>query len=75
MTGSDAAVHLVVAISSRALFDFEEENSLFDPGNDEAYIELQLSRLDQLAKPGIAFRLVKKLWSKALHQAHLRLRQ
>jgi 5'-nucleotidase len=52
---------LVVAISSRALFDFEEENALFDPRDDRPYIELQLSRLEQLAKPGIAFPLVKKL--------------
>jgi 5'-nucleotidase len=52
---------LVVAISSRALFDFEEENALFDPRDDGPYIELQLTRLEQLAKPGIAFRLVKKL--------------
>jgi 5'-nucleotidase len=52
---------LVVAISSRALFDFEEENALFDASDDRPYIELQLARLDQLAKPGIAFRLVKKL--------------
>ena len=52
---------LVVAISSRALFDFEEENALFDPRDDRPYIELQLTRLEQLAKPGIAFRLVKKL--------------
>ena len=56
-----AGVRLVVAISSRALFDFEEENELFDPRDDRPYIELQLSRLDQLAKPGVAFRLVRKL--------------
>jgi 5'-nucleotidase len=52
---------LVVAISSRALFDFEEENALFDARDDRPYIQLQLDRLEQLAKPGIAFRLVKKL--------------
>jgi 5'-nucleotidase len=52
---------LVVAISSRALFDFEEENALFDARDDRPYIELQLARLSELAKPGIAFRLVKKL--------------
>jgi 5'-nucleotidase len=52
---------LVVAISSRALFDFEEENALFDARDDAPYIDLQLSRLEQLAKPGVAFRLVKKL--------------
>jgi 5'-nucleotidase len=55
------AHQLVVAISSRALFDFEEENALFDPRDDRPYIDLQLTRLSQLAKPGIAFRLVKKL--------------
>ena len=37
---------LVVAISSRALFDFEEENALFDPRDDRPYIELQLTRLE-----------------------------
>ena len=52
---------LVVAISSRALFDFEAENALFDPRDDGPYIKLQLERLHQLATPGIAFRLVKKL--------------
>jgi len=52
---------LVVAISSRALFDFEAENALFDPRDDGPYIKLQLERLDELANPGIAFRLVKKL--------------
>ena len=56
---------LVVAISSRALFDFEEENEIFEAGSglhkDRAYMQLQLSRLDQPAKPGVAFSLVKKL--------------
>jgi len=52
---------LVVAISSRALFDFEEENQVFETGDDRAYMRLQLERLDQPAKPGVAFSLVKKL--------------
>ena len=52
---------LVVAISSRALFDFEEENRLFDEGDDAAYVELQRKRLDIAAKPGVAFSLVHKL--------------
>ena len=52
---------LVVAISSRALFDFEEENRLFDPLNPQAYMQLQLDRLDAPARPGVAFSLVKKL--------------
>lgn len=52
---------LVVAISSRALFDFEEENLVFEQGDDRAYMALQLQRLDIPAKPGVAFSLVKKL--------------
>ena len=52
---------LVVAISSRALFDFEEENLVFEQGDDRAYMKLQLERLEEPAKPGVAFSLVKKL--------------
>jgi 5'-nucleotidase len=52
---------LVVAISSRALFDFEEENRLFEAGDDQAYMQLQLQRLDVPAPPGVAFSLVHKL--------------
>ena len=52
---------LVVAISSRALFDFEEENQVFEQTDDTAYMRLQLERLDIPAKPGVAFSLVKKL--------------
>ena len=52
---------LVVAISSRALFDFEQENQVFEHGDDRAYMKLQLERLDQPAQPGVAFSLVKKL--------------
>ena len=52
---------LVVAISSRALFDFEQENEVFEQGDDRAYMKLQLERLEQTAKPGVAFSLVKKL--------------
>ena len=52
---------LVVAISSRALFDFEEENQVFEQTDDRAYMDLQLARLEEPAKPGVAFSLVKKL--------------
>ena len=52
---------LVVAISSRALFDFEDENRVFDAQGERAYIDLQYSRIDVPAKEGVAFRLVKKL--------------
>ncbi|MDH5205363.1 MAG: 5'-nucleotidase, partial [Hylemonella sp.] len=56
---------LVVAISSRALFDFEEENQVFEhgegPHKDRAYMKLQLDKLDVPAKPGVAFSMVRKL--------------
>ena len=52
---------LVVAISSRALFDFEEENRLFESGDTRGYMQAQLDRLEQPASPGVAFSLVKKL--------------
>ena len=52
---------LVVAISSRALFDLEEENQLFNRGDAQAYVRLQLDRLEQPALPGVAFSLVQKL--------------
>src|ERR1051325_2187722 len=52
---------LVVAISSRALFDFEEENLVFDRDGEGAYIDLQFARLDVPAREGVAFPLVKKL--------------
>jgi 5'-nucleotidase len=52
---------LVVAISSRALFDFEEENQVFEQSDDTAYMRLQLERLDIPAKPGVAFSMVQKL--------------
>jgi 5'-nucleotidase len=52
---------LVVAIASRALFDFEEENRVFESGDAAGYMRLQLERLEQPAKPGIAFSLIRKL--------------
>jgi len=55
------ADRLVIAISSRALFDFEEENQLFEARDDHAYMQLQLQRIEQPARPGVAFSLVNKL--------------
>jgi 5'-nucleotidase len=52
---------LVVAISSRALFDFEDENRVFEKDGEAAYIALQYGRLDVPAREGVAFPLVKKL--------------
>jgi 5'-nucleotidase len=37
---------LIVALSSRALFDFEEENQVFEDQDDRAYMAMQLDRYD-----------------------------
>lgn len=52
---------LVVAISSRALFDLEEANRVFEEQGVNAYHKYQLAHEDQVLAPGIAFLLVKKL--------------
>jgi 5'-nucleotidase len=62
------AGRLVVAISSRALFDFEEENQVFEASDDRAYMQLQLQRLDSPARPGVAFSLVNKLLAFNAHE-------
>jgi 5'-nucleotidase len=52
---------LVVAISSRALFDFEEENRDLRRAGRARLHRPAVFALDVPAKEGVAFRLVKKL--------------
>ena len=52
---------LVVAISSRALFDLEASNRVFEEEGVEAYHRYQLARENEVLAPGIALPLVKKL--------------
>ncbi len=52
---------LVVGISSRALFDLEEENKIYEEQGLEAYSEYQLEHENDILKPGTAFPLVKAL--------------
>ena len=52
---------LVVAISSRALFDLDESHAVFESQGLEAYAEYQLNRENEVLEPGEAFPLVKKL--------------
>jgi 5'-nucleotidase len=61
---------LDVAISSRALFDFEDENRIFERDGEAAYIALQFARLDAPAREGVAFPLVKKLLAFNTPAAH-----
>ncbi len=52
---------LVVAISSRALFDLGESHALFEREGVDAFARYQIAREDELLAPGIAFPLVQKL--------------
>jgi len=52
---------LIVAISSRALFDLDESHAVFESQGLEAYAEYQVKRENQFLKPGEAFQLVRKL--------------
>lgn len=58
---ASASDPLVIAISSRALFDLEEGHALFEAQGVDAYADFQRSREDELLAPGIAFPLVRKL--------------
>lgn len=61
MSDSATPHELVVAVSSRALFDFEEENKVFEREGRERYVELQKERIDSPPSLGVASRLVRKL--------------
>ena len=52
---------LVVGISSRALFDLEEENEIFEREGLDAYEEYQIEHEKDVLKPGTAYPLVKAL--------------
>ena len=52
---------LVVAISSRALFDLEESNAVYEAEGVEAYCRYQIEHEDDVLAPGVAFALVRKL--------------
>ena len=53
--------NLVVAISSRALFDLEEGHRIYEQQGVDAYCQYQIERENEILKPGVAFGLVKKL--------------
>ena len=52
---------LVIAISSRALFDLAESHKVFEEQGLEAYRNYQIAHEDQPLQPGDAFSLVQKL--------------
>jgi 5'-nucleotidase len=52
---------LVVAISSRALFDLDESHRIYEEQGTQAYCQYQIENEDIPLKPGAAYVLVKKL--------------
>ena len=52
---------LVVAISSRALFDLQDSHRMFEEQGIEAYCRYQVEHENEPLKEGTAFPLVQKL--------------
>lgn len=60
---TDISHKLVIAISSRALFDLDDSNQIYEKEGVDKYAEYQIAHENDILKPGIAFTLVKKLLS------------
>ena len=52
---------LVVGVSSRALFDLEEENKIFEEQGLEAFVKHQIANEEKPLRKGVAFHLVEAL--------------
>ncbi|MFV2090351.1 MAG: 5'-nucleotidase, partial [Pseudomonadales bacterium] len=60
MTDSDNSGCLTIAISSRALFDLDESNRVYDEEGLEAYRRYQIAHEDRVLERGEAFNFVQK---------------
>lgn len=52
---------LIVAISSRALFDLDQSHQIYEQQGTQAYCQYQIENEDIPLQPGAAYNLVKKL--------------
>jgi 5'-nucleotidase len=59
----DISDKLVVAVSSRALFDLEEENRIYENEGVDRYRRYQLENAETALKPGLGFPFIKRLLS------------
>ena len=57
----DQGKRLVVAISSRALFDLDASHGIFEDQGREAFCRYQIDHEEEVLAPGVAFPLVRKL--------------
>ncbi len=67
----DISNQLIVAISSRALFNLDESNLVFDEQGVEAYSKYQIKHESEILEPGVAFLLVKKFLNLNQDGAHV----
>jgi 5'-nucleotidase len=58
-----SSLPLVIGVSTRALFDLEEEHKVFCEKGVKAYAALQLEREREVLQPGVAFEVIKRLLS------------
>ncbi|WP_423064076.1 5'-nucleotidase [Candidiatus Paracoxiella cheracis] len=57
---TDISHKLVVAISSRALFNLDESNAVFEKQGVDSYAQYQIQHENEILEPGVAFFLVQK---------------
>lgn len=57
----DLKDYLVIGVSSRALFDLEEENEIYEKDGLKAYSDYQIRNENEILKEGSAFNLVKAI--------------
>ncbi len=60
---------LVIAISSRALFDLSESHAVYENQGIDAYCQYQIERENEFLKPGVAFSMVRKFLNLNQNQA------
>ena len=61
MSAPSHPLRLVVAISSRALFDLGASHNIYQQQGIEAYCQYQIAHEEEILQTGVAFSLVKKL--------------
>jgi 5'-nucleotidase len=64
---ADISHKLVVAISSRALFDLTESNRIYETHGVAEYAAYQIEKENDILLPGMAFSLIQKLLSLNAH--------
>ncbi len=57
----DLSKILVIGVSSRALFDLDKENDIFEKLGSVEYTKYQLDKVNEPLRPGTGFRLIKNI--------------